>query len=81
MADPYSLKGLRVCSDFAAEIARLTKVLGSDFGWAQARAAKTSLADFVFASAELIVSGLIPGMEIVRRGFRKGHARGEGCRA
>lgn len=67
MDDPYSLKGLRGCPDYAREIAVVTAMLGPDVDSRQARAAKGTSTEFVLGTAESVVGGLIPGMGIVRR--------------
>ena len=67
MDDPYSLKGLGGCPDYAREIARMTAILGPDVDSPQARAAKGTSTEFVLGTAESVVGGLIPGMGIVRR--------------
>lgn len=67
MAEPYSLKGLRGCADYAREIAALTSVLGPDVDSAEARAAKETPTEFMLGATESIVGSLIPGMGIVRR--------------
>jgi hypothetical protein len=67
MAEPYSLKGLNGCADYAAAIKRLTAVLGPDVDSPEARAASGTSTEFVLGAAESVVSGLIPGMGIIRR--------------
>lgn len=67
MAEPYSLKGLRGCPDYAAEIKRLTKVLGPDVDSPEAKASAGTSTEFVLGTAESVVGSLIPGMGIVRR--------------
>jgi hypothetical protein len=67
MAEPYSLKGLRGCPDYAAEIKRLTAVLGPDVDSPEARAAAETSTEFVLGTAESVVGSLIPGMGIIRR--------------
>jgi hypothetical protein len=67
MAEPYSLKGLRGCPDYAREIARLTAVLGPDVDSPEAKASDQTSTEFVLGTAESVVSGLIPGMGIIRR--------------
>lgn len=67
MAEPYSLKGLRGCPDYAREIARLTAVLGPDVDSPEAKASGQTSTEFVLGTAESVVSGLIPGMGIIRR--------------
>ena len=67
MADPYSLKGLRNCADYAREIRKLTEVLGPDVDSPEARAAKETPTEFVLGATESVVGSLIPGRGIVRR--------------
>lgn len=67
MEEPYSLKGLRGCADYAREIARITKVIGPDVDSAEAKAAKGTSTEFMLKTAESTVIGLIPGRGIVRR--------------
>lgn len=67
MAEPYSLKGLRGCPDYAREIARLTAVLGPDVDSPEARASSQTSTEFVLGTAESVVGSLIPGMGIIRR--------------
>lgn len=67
MDNPYSLKGLRGCPDYAREIGRITAMIGPDVDSPQARAAPGTSTEFVLGTAESVVGGLIPGMGIVRR--------------
>lgn len=67
MDDPYSLKGLRGCADYAREIAGITRIIGPDVDSAEARAASGTSTEFVLGAAESAVMSLIPGRGIVRR--------------
>lgn len=61
MDDPYALKGLGGCPDYAREIAGIAAILRPDVDSAQARAAKGTSTEFVLGTAESVVGGLIPG--------------------
>lgn len=68
MKDPYSLKGLKGCSQYKAAIGRLTDVLGPDVDSPEANAKKGQNAgEFALGAAESVAGGLIPGMGLIRK--------------
>lgn len=67
MKEPYSLKGLRGCTDYQREIARITKLIGPDVDSPEARAASVSSTEFVLGAAESAATSLIPGRSIIRQ--------------
>ena len=66
MQKPYSLDGLKTCKQFAAEIAKLTEVLGPDVDAVKVKAGETAT-ETVLGTAESVVGSLIPGAGIMRR--------------
>ena len=66
MQKPYSLEGLKTCKQFAAEIAKLTEVLGPDVDAVKVKAGETAT-ETVLGTAESVVGSLIPGAGIMRR--------------
>ena len=66
MQKPYSLDDLKTCKQFAAEIAKLTEVLGPDVDAVKVKAGETAT-ETVLGTAESVVGSLIPGAGIMRR--------------
>lgn len=69
MDDPYSLKGLRTCRQYRAEVAKMTRSLGPDVD-APAAADKSkadSRAEFALGAGEAVANTFIPGGGLIRR--------------
>lgn len=69
MDDPYSLRGLRTCRQYAAEVRKITGMVGPDVDSAEARAArkkKQTPAEFAFSATESIAGSLIPFSGVIR---------------
>lgn len=64
--DPYSLKGLRTCSQLTKEIARLDEVLGPDVDKVRPKEGQ-SVGEAALDLTEGLATGLIPGRGIIRR--------------
>ncbi len=69
MENPYSLAGLAGCSQYRAEIAKLTGVLGPDVDSPEASAPdrKESRAEFALGAGEAVASSFIPGGGLLRK--------------
>jgi hypothetical protein len=68
MDDPYSLAGLRTCRQYAAEVRKITKMVGPDVDSVEARASKKKQtpAEFAFGATEAIAGSLIPFSGVIR---------------
>lgn len=68
MEDPYSLRGLRTCKQYAAEVAKISEMVGPDVDSAEARAdkKKQTPAEFAFGATEAIAGSLIPFSGVIR---------------
>ena len=66
MESPYSMKGLRTCTQFRNEIGKLTAVLGTDVDSVNAVEGETA-AETMLGAAESVVGSLIPGTGLIRR--------------
>lgn len=65
-AAPYSLKGLKTCQQFAAEIAALDKVLGPDVDKLTPKSGE-SVGELALSSAESLAGSLFPGSGLIRK--------------
>lgn len=67
-AEPYSLRGLRSCAQYAAAIAPLTRVLGPDLDSAAARNSKGETpAEFALGAGAAVAGSFIPGGGLIRK--------------
>ena len=67
MAEPYSLEGIRTCSQYNAAIGRLTYVLGPDVDSPEFKKKAKTPAEQALSLGESAAGSLIPFMGIVRR--------------
>lgn len=63
---PYSLDGVRSCQQFAAEIAKLDKVLGPDVDKVKPKSGE-SVGEIALGGIESVASSLIPGSGLIRK--------------
>lgn len=69
MADPYSLKGIRYCRHYIAEVRKIDGMIGPDVDSPEALAArdkKQTPAEFAFGATEALVGSVIPFAGVVR---------------
>jgi hypothetical protein len=67
MDEPYSLKGLRTCRQYAAEIDRIDELIGPDVDSEEALGEKKQTAsEFTFSAVEAVAGSLIPFSGLVR---------------
>lgn len=68
MEAPYSLKGIRYCRHYAAEVKKIDEMIGFDVDSAEAMAdkKKQTPAEFAFGATEALVGSLIPFSGVVR---------------
>ena len=67
MKEPYSLQGLKGCSQYKAAIGGLTDVLGPDVDSAAAKKKGQNAGEFALGAAESVAGGLIPGAGLIRK--------------
>jgi hypothetical protein len=67
MKEPYSLKGIKTCSQYKAKIVRLTELLGPDVDSGAAAKKGQNAGEFALSAAESVAGGLIPGMGLIRK--------------
>ena len=67
MADPYSLRGVRTCSQFNAAIGRLTYVLGPDVDSPEFKKKAKTPAEQALSLGESAAGSLIPFSGVIRR--------------
>ncbi|GGI80978.1 hypothetical protein GCM10007973_16880 [Polymorphobacter multimanifer] len=68
MENPYALTGLKTCRQYAAEVTKITEMVGPDVDSAEARAdkKKQTPAEFAFGATEAIAGSLIPFAGVIR---------------
>jgi hypothetical protein len=68
MEEPYSLKGIRYCRHYIAEVRAIDEMLGPDVDSAEALAEKKKQtpAEFAFGATEAIAGSLIPFTGVIR---------------
>lgn len=68
MAAPYSLKGIRYCRHYVAEVKKIDEMLGPDVDSPEALAEKKKQtpAEFAFGATEAIAGSLIPFTGVIR---------------
>ena len=68
MDGPYSLTDLRTCSQYRAEIAKMTRSLGPDVDAPQAgdKSRADSRAEFALGAGEAVANSFIPGGGLIR---------------
>lgn len=68
MEEPYSLKGIRYCRHYVAEVKKIDGMIGFDVDSAEAMAEKQKQtpAEFAFGATEALVGSLIPFSGVVR---------------
>jgi hypothetical protein len=67
MKDPYSLQGIKGCSQYKVAIGRLTDMLGPDVDSAAATSKGQNAGEFALGAAESVAGGLIPGAGLIRK--------------
>ena len=67
MKEPYSLKGIKGCSQFKARITRLTELLGPDVDSGLAAKRGQNAGEFALSAAESVAGSLIPGAGLIRK--------------
>lgn len=67
MEDPYSLKGIRTCAQYKAEVEKLTRVLGPDVDAPEFKRKAKTPAEQALSLGESAAGSLIPFSGIIRR--------------
>ncbi len=67
MAAPYSLKGIKTCTQFRTAVGRLTEVLGPDVDSPQTQRPDKSPAEVALSLGESAAGSLIPFTGLIRR--------------
>jgi hypothetical protein len=67
MKAPYSLQGIKGCSQYKAKISRLTELLGPDVDSGLAAKKGQNAGEFALSAAESVAGSLIPGTGLIRK--------------
>lgn len=67
MKAPYSLKGIKTCAQYKAEIAKMTSVLGPDVDSPQTQQEEKTPAEVALSLGESAAGGILPFTGLIRR--------------